>query len=168
MKQQRGITLLELIITLAVVGILIGLATPSFRAMIQNNRITTQVNEFVTAVNMARSEAVRRGDPVTLCSSEDGQSCTGQDDWAIGWIVLGQDTDGNDEVLRVWRAPSGQPVMAEQDNESEVIFLPNGMVDRELRIRHSIPDATCDQVRIIRLIRGGRTDIRRLECDEDG
>lgn len=168
MKQERGITLLEMMVTLAVAGILIALAAPQFRSMVQNNRITTQVNEFVTAVNMARSEAVRSGAPVTLCASQDQDSCAnpGDGDWAIGWILIGEDAAGNPEVLRRWRAPTGEPTMIEENSEGRAVFLPNGMADRNLSITHAIPDATCDQRRIIRLSRGGRTDIRRLECDE--
>jgi len=169
MKQQSGLTLLELMITLAVAGILISLAAPQFRSMVQNNRITTQVNEFVTAVNMARSEAVRAGEPVTLCASQDQESCTnpGDGDWAIGWILLGRNAAGDQEVLRRWRAPTGEPTMIEESARARVDFLPNGMADNNLRITHEIPGATCDQRRIIRLSRGGRTDIRRLECDDN-
>lgn len=169
MKQQRGFTLLELMITIAVAGILLALAGPQFRAMVQGNRITTQVNEFVTAVNMARGEAVRSGEPVTLCASQDQNTCAdpGDGDWAIGWILEGENAAGDPEILRRWRAPTGEPTMIEDDARGRVVFLPNGMADRELRIVHAIPDATCDQRRIIRLSRGGRTDIRRLECGED-
>ena len=55
--QIRGFTLLDLIITLTVATILLSLAVPNFSAAIQNNRMTTQVNELNTALSLGRSEA---------------------------------------------------------------------------------------------------------------
>ena len=62
----RGFTLLELMVTVAVAAILATVAVPGFRDLIQNNRVTTQTNELVTALNFARTEAVKRGRPVDV------------------------------------------------------------------------------------------------------
>ena len=81
---------------------------PSFRAIIQNNRLATQLNEFVTALNVARREAIKRARTMTVCKSADGATCTTAGQWEQGWIVfLDVDGDGavdagdGDEVLRV-------------------------------------------------------------------
>ena len=58
--RQRGFTLLELMVTVTVLGVLLGLAVPSFTAAMRNNRIVSQNNEFIGALNYARSEAIRR------------------------------------------------------------------------------------------------------------
>jgi len=163
--KQRGLTLLELMITLAVAGVLFALAAPNFRTMVQNNRITTQVNEFVTATTYARSEAIRRGGSVTLCLSTDLASCDeAGDDWAAGWIVIEGNPDGYGEVLRVWDAPTGDPEMVEQEGENLVVLMGNGAADRSLDIHHNIPACAGDQARRIRLDRTGRTNITRQEC----
>jgi type IV fimbrial biogenesis protein FimT len=65
-KNSGGFTLLELFATMAIAGILLSIAVPSFRTLILNNRITTQTNDFISALNLARSEAIKRGAPVTL------------------------------------------------------------------------------------------------------
>ena len=108
-KAQRGFTLLELMIALTVFGLLLGLAVPTFREAIRNNRTTTQTNEFVTSLNYARSEALKRSNPVTVCSSTDGATCSGSTSWSTGWIAF-VDTnangtlDGAEVSLQQWPA----------------------------------------------------------------
>lgn len=96
-SRKRGFTLVELVTTLAVAGILISLAVPSFSEVIRNNRLVTQTNDFVTAVNLARSEAIRRSSRVTVCKSSDQVSCAGAGDWDQGWIVF-NDVNGDGVV----------------------------------------------------------------------
>lgn len=95
MKKKRGFTIIELIITLAVFSILVALVAPSVTAFLRNNRSTTQTNEFVAELNIARSEAVKRGTVVTMCIT-DGNSPPDCDAastaWHAGWIVF---TDEN-------------------------------------------------------------------------
>jgi len=87
-SKNPGFTLTELMITLSIAGILLSLAVPSFNETINNNRLTIYTNELVTALNLARSEAVKRGIRVTLCKSSDGNICTNADDWSQGWILF--------------------------------------------------------------------------------
>lgn len=101
MKKQSGFTLIELMVTISILAILLGIGVPSFRAMIEGNRIRTVTNDLVIALQFARSEAVKRGIPVTLCSSNDQAACTGT--WADGWVV--RDTAvAADPPFRVWPA----------------------------------------------------------------
>jgi type IV fimbrial biogenesis protein FimT len=79
-KQTSGFTLLELIVAISIAGILMALAIPSFSDMIRNNRLTTYTNELVTALNVARSEAVKRGQQVVVRK-------TGTN-WENGWQVF--------------------------------------------------------------------------------
>ena len=61
---------------------------------IQANRLTAQTNDLVTVLNYARSEAIKRGVRVTLCSSNNGTSCLGSTTWDTGWIAF-IDTNGD-------------------------------------------------------------------------
>jgi type IV fimbrial biogenesis protein FimT len=99
MRRHRGFTIIELMATLAVGAILVVLAVPSFTQMIQNNRLTTQINEFVSALQLARSEAVKRNENVVLCATDDPNAapldCTAGADWETGWIIFADaDDDG--------------------------------------------------------------------------
>ena len=95
-SRGQGFTLVELVTTLAVAGILLSLAVPSFSQFVKNNRLITQANDFVTALNVARSEAIRRGNRVTLCKSSNQVSCAGAGSWDQGWIIF---VDVNDDGI---------------------------------------------------------------------
>jgi type IV fimbrial biogenesis protein FimT len=77
-----GFTLLELMITVAIAAILLGIAIPSFIGTIRSNRLTASANDFVTALNVARSEAVKRGRNVTVASKN------ADNHWEGGWDVF--------------------------------------------------------------------------------
>jgi type IV fimbrial biogenesis protein FimT len=84
-RQQRGFTLLELLITVLVASILLGIAVPSFHSFVQDSRLSGEANALVYSLTLARSEAVKRDSTVEVCASSNGTSCTGT--WANGWIV---------------------------------------------------------------------------------
>jgi type IV fimbrial biogenesis protein FimT len=97
MSLQRGFTVLELMVTLAVAAILFSVAVPGFQQLTQRNRIVTYTNDFIATVNYARSEAIRRAQPVSICASSDGASCSGT--WSEGWIVFAN-ADGDSPAVR--------------------------------------------------------------------
>lgn len=108
MKKRAGFTLIELIITMSVALILVAMATPSFRTITSNNRMSNQINQIVGALNTTRSEAVTRGLPVTVCKrNTTGTNCDTTVSWEDGWIIFtDNDEDGNvdggvDTILRV-------------------------------------------------------------------
>jgi type IV fimbrial biogenesis protein FimT len=113
---QHGFTLVELLTAVAIVAILAGIATPTLRQFAANSRTTATNNSLVSALAIARSEALRRSVPVTVCSSSDSATCTGTQplDWSKGWIVFtdGSGTPGTfdppgDVLLQAWPAPGG-------------------------------------------------------------
>ena len=112
-RYKKGFSLIELIVTLSVAAILMTLAVPSFSSFVKDNRLITQANDFVTALNLARSEAIRRSGRVTVCKSSDQISCGGSGSWDQGWIVFadvngdGVVTNPATNVLRVHGSLSG-------------------------------------------------------------
>lgn len=108
-RRQRGVTLIELIMVLVIMAVLLALAAPSFAEAIRDNRLASQANRIVYALNLARSEAVKRATPVTLCKSSSGTACTTTSQWEQGWILF-SDPDGDqvygagESLLRVDQA----------------------------------------------------------------
>ncbi|QOC22785.1 GspH/FimT family pseudopilin [Wenzhouxiangella sp. AB-CW3] len=108
---SKGIGLIELMITVVVLVVLANFAVPNFMQFIQSNRVTAEANSLVSALNFARSEAVKRGEDVRLCASSDGLTCGG--DWADGWVVR----VGND-MLRQWDGlPDRFTIVSDDDDE---------------------------------------------------
>lgn len=112
-RQQSGFTLVETMITLTIASILLTAAVPSMQDFITRNRMSTEVNTFISSLYLARSEAVKRMQNVGLCPSVDYTSCTNSPDpqWNIGWMVYankdstsGFDPSAGDEILQ--RNPS--------------------------------------------------------------
>lgn len=97
LRRLLGFTLIELMVTIAIAAILLMVAVPNFITFIQNNRLTSQANDLVTALNYARSEAIKRGVRVTVCSRLDDTTCAGANDWTTGWLVF-VDADGDGAV----------------------------------------------------------------------
>ena len=127
---QRGFTLMELMFTITVLAILLGLAVPSFLDTVRNNRLITQNNEFIGALNLARNEAWKRGNSVSMCASADQATCSGANDWTTGWIVFNDVTgngtfDGTDELLQVADAAPAEFTM--NATRSFVRFASTGM-----------------------------------------
>lgn len=81
MPANRGFSLIELMVTIAVMGIIAGIAFPSLRDLIINSRVSTQTNEFIAALNYARSEAIKRGLDVMVCA-RDGTNL------GNGWFIM--------------------------------------------------------------------------------
>lgn len=89
-----GFSLWELLWCLGIVGVVLALGVPSFRGFLLDARRTADINAFVTAVQLARSEAAKRGEPVVLCKTVDGARCGGDElRFDAGWMVFANTDD---------------------------------------------------------------------------
>ena len=105
-RPAGGFTLLELITTVAVVGVIAAIAVPNFRPFIQNNRLTAASNDLLRSFQLARTEAIRRQQNVVVCASADPTATNPTCSYGgfSGWIVF-QDTNAN------WQADGGEAVI---------------------------------------------------------
>lgn len=112
-----GFSLIELAVVLAVAGILLMLGVPSFAALINHQKMTTTVNDFFAAINLARSEAIQRGGRVDLVPLDAA-------DWSKGWIVF---VDRNNN---------------QRPDPGEQIIFSHGPVPDGIKIRSVLTDST--------------------------
>ncbi len=131
MPEQKGFTLIELMVTITVLAIILGLGLPGLRDFVLNNRQVSAVNEMVASLQYARTEAIARNRTVSLCPSTDGASCSGSA-WSVGWIVFNDDDadgamDGGDEaVLRSVEPRGNLDFVSEGGIANGVTYRRNG------------------------------------------
>jgi type IV fimbrial biogenesis protein FimT len=180
MKLQHGLTLIELLVTIVVLTVLLALGVPSFKEFIKNNRLTAQTNNLVVDIQLARSEAVKRGTNTVICASSDQATCTGHATWANGWIVYSDVdlTDGADPVtggsdplcedtedciMRTSEGVSGgNSIITDADN---IRFLPTGLAaNGNVTISVQSRDCYRDQRRDISITLQGHTVVSKADC----
>jgi type IV fimbrial biogenesis protein FimT len=149
MKQaQRAFTIIELVITVTILAILVATAIPSFRTLMANSRSTNLASEMFMALNIARSEAIKRSARISVCASADGATCAGTP-WDQGWIVFidGAATDtaapviNVNGVIKLWGANSaGANVAVTQNNVplTFVRFTAQGMLARAPNVTNTV------------------------------
>lgn len=134
MPMQRGFTLVELMVTLAVAAILVAAAIPGFQAMVNSNRLAGAANELVAGLQTARMEAIRRGRRAVVCGSanaNEGAGATCASSNLDGWIVFVDNSDpanndfdaAGDALLR--NSVLDGPVQV--DGEATVVFRADGL-----------------------------------------
>lgn len=104
-RHIKGFTLMELLVVLAIMGIGLLMAVPSYQSMVTNNRLDGQAQELQAAFNYARSEAIRLNRPVVLCQSLNGTQCSSPTGgkWQ-GWLVRTAGATAGNETGPVLRA----------------------------------------------------------------
>lgn len=154
-------------VTLAVAAIVVTVAVPSFRAIVQNNRAATQANELVTALNLARSEAVKRGVSVSMCPSSNQDTCSGG--WADGWIVfVDPNNDGvrqsTEVLLRAWGPLRGDATLTGPTN---IRYQGTGGLPGTTApapFQHRVAGCSGNQGRDITLNLAGRATVTTVPC----
>jgi type IV fimbrial biogenesis protein FimT len=144
--RDTGFTIVELMITLSVAGVLLAIAVPSFNQMIVANRLATQANEIVAAVSLGRSEAIKRNASVTLCRvpRSDSTACAaGSGNWE-NWIIR---TGGGTIVQRgAVNTYGGSFVVTSTLDTDRVVFGPDGLARTDGAI--IAPDAENNAIRL--------------------
>lgn len=155
--RPHGFTLIELMVTLTVLVVLIAIAVPSFDGV----RLSTRLNSYATALvaggQLARSEAIKRNAPVTLCVSADGASCSTSGQWETGWIVV-----SGTRVLLQQPAAAGGYQLRDTGGASAVTFQATGVGASPASIAICRASPSAGQARQVNISATGRTSIKRL------
>jgi len=119
LRAGAGFTLIELMVTMAIVAILAVVAAPVMTGVINASRLSGHTTDIVTTLQLARSEAVRRNASIRVCGSANGTTCGG--DWT-NWLIV----DAGNEVLQTGMA---KPPVQVSASANVLTYRPNGFTD---------------------------------------
>jgi len=153
-NKTSGFTLIELMITLSIAAILMSVAAPSFTSMIQNNRMTSQANQFIASLTYARSEAIKRGVNIDVTAT------SGNTNWQGGWTIS---VSGGD-TLKVFAALDGTSTLISDADISPFQYQPSG------RASTTATFSLCDgrdgeEGRELQISTTGRISVSKVTCD---
>lgn len=127
LRKQSGLTLVEMMIGLAIIGVVITFAIPSAQSIIQQNRIVAEINELSGIVQFARNNSIDEQINTVLCPSQNFSTCT--NDWDHPKMVF-SDVNGNNERDADEQLLVGSSSISQHNNLSgpalPIQFLPNG------------------------------------------
>ena len=126
-RRDRGFTLVELMITLAVLAVMSAIAFPSFQGVMRSNRVATATNSMLASLSLARSEAIKNAHGAGVCASTAGTACDGAN-WGAGWLVW-SDTNGDGALgagETVVQYTAGKPKLVGDAGALTIAFDPRG------------------------------------------
>lgn len=134
--RQRGVTLVELLTTVAVFSILLGIAVPGYGFLVNNTRLVSMTNQLSGALSYARSEAIKRGVRVSLCKSVSADvsspACDTGAGWQHGWLVFVDrgvigTFEGADQLLTVQTQKPDDMSVSTTNFSTYASYLPSGV-----------------------------------------
>ena len=158
-----GFSLIELLVTIAIVAILVGVALPSIIDTITRNRIAGAANDFIAGLNYARTEALRRNGPTGVCPSVSGVACDGA--WNDKWIVFSGSAD-DPTVLRQSEF-NAKDTFTSNLNTTLIQFDARGMLATNPDVFQLKPESCAagkPMLRVFNLRRTGNLSVSKGDC----
>lgn len=137
MKKEKAFTLIELMVTIAILAIIATLAAPNLSQMLHNTKVNTSSGDILSFLQQSRTEAIRLGKIVTVCGSSDGSNClaTNKTNWSTGLIAK---YSGSTTPIQKLTFESSQLSITAPET---ITFNSVGSTTAEHEITVTIPDA---------------------------
>jgi type IV fimbrial biogenesis protein FimT len=162
---ERGFTLVELLVAIAISAILLTIAVPSYRGARLNSQLRASANDLIGSINLARSEAIKRGTTVTLCASADGDNCGGA--WNEGWLVLWEgDALHEPEIIQSIRGIPGGFKLIESEGNDTLRFRSTGVDTTAATFTWCRSSPSASQERVISMDATGRAFVKRTSTGD--
>ncbi len=162
-NKSNGFTLIELMVTVVVAAILLGVAVPSFRDAIQNNKFVATSNQLVSALKYARTEALKRRAAVTVCGLNDTHSACGA---STNWRTNGYGALSNGTVLKVWTDPTQYDDLTLTSSATSLIYAPSGILNSGADIGVRIVFADVTDNRCVEVSTTGRVSTQTIAAGD--
>lgn len=135
-RKSQGFTLLEALIVVVILVILLMMGVPTFRDFAASRAVSAHVSDLSGALRLARTEAIKRGVPVTLCRSDDpiasSPACAAGTDWSTGWILFvdrgtAGTIDTGDFIIRIQESYANSGGITRTGGGALMTFQPTGI-----------------------------------------
>jgi type IV fimbrial biogenesis protein FimT len=153
-----GFTAIELMVTLAVVGILVALAVPALGDATLSSQLSASANRLAASATLARSEAIKRNASVVVCMSADGTSCASSGGWEQGWVML----RGTTVLSREQAANNGFKMIVSPSSATSLTFDATGVgaTQATVTVCRALPNAGA-QERVVTISATGRATVTK-------
>ncbi len=166
---NKGFTLIELIVTLTIAGILMAVAAPSMVGFVSSNRLAGQINELIADINLARSEAIKRSVTTGICvTNVGGTNCVASGNWANGWLVYyvcpitdTTCTAGNNVAVKKHEALSANNTLTAPADA--LVYTKNGVLSSGTG-DFTLCDPKYGKSRVLNLLPTGRPTLSEATC----
>lgn len=133
MDVQRGFTIIELMVTVTIAGILLAVAVPFFRDIIISSRLNSVSLELADSLALARSESIKRNRTITFCTTDTATNpqCTGGESWEFWLVKQNANSTKEDDVIQrggMGSLSSSITVTTENISKNILNFRTDGLV----------------------------------------
>jgi type IV fimbrial biogenesis protein FimT len=164
-----GFTLVELIITLTIAGILMAIAAPAMQSFVSSNRLTSQVNDLLADISLTRNEAIKRNAITGICvTAVDGNACVSSGNWANGWLVYycpsaipADCTAATRVVVKIHEKLTGNNTLTAPGDQLQ--FSKSGILSSGAG-QFTLTDPKTSKKRIVCVVTTGRPSLSEANC----
>lgn len=167
-KQMLGVTLPELLVSLSVMAILTTGAYSQLHALIQENRMVAEVNLFVAALQLARSEAVKHGHRTMLCPSIERVNCGNSSAWSYGWMLFAsnnREREADEALLQAGNPLAAGVILHASNYRKRIMYQPDGSSGGSNSSFTFCDARKTARPRVICLSNSGRPRLSYSRCD---